>query len=91
MTRNWTLIRGFLKSIVFGLCASTLFLGLFGLLLGGVPGMVNMAIWGAVLGVVGGAIGGMGIMWARYMQEIGGNYSRWRQEHETRETDRRRE
>jgi hypothetical protein len=90
MTWNWKLIGGFLKSIVFGVVASTLFLGLFGLLLGGVPGMVNMAIWGMVLGLVGGAIGGLGIMMARYGQEIGGNYSRWRQEQEGRETDDRR-
>jgi hypothetical protein len=86
MTGNWKIVGAFLKSIVVGVFLSTVILGVIGFLLAGAPGLVNMAVWGAVLGLAGGVMSGLAAMSARYSQEIGGNFSRWHEREETRKS-----
>lgn len=84
MTGNWKIIGAFVKSVVVGVFCSTVILGGIGFLLAGAPGLINMAVWGAVLGLAGGLMSGLTIMGAKYSQEIGGNFSHWHEHEEAK-------
>ena len=86
MTGNWKIIRAFLKSIIVGVFLSTVILGGIGFLLAGAPGLANMAVWGAVLGLAGGVMSGLAAMSAKYSQEIGGNFSHWHEREEAKKS-----
>ncbi len=77
MTGNWQFVWGFLKTALLGVIGATLLMGVFGFLLAGVTGMLNMAAWGFALGLIGGPMAGGALMLARYAEEIGGNFHRW--------------
>ncbi len=60
---NWkTYFLRFLRNVVLGIVFSVVVLGVFGYLLGGKDGLVNMAYWGIALGVIGGFFSGIGVL-----------------------------
>ena len=60
---NWkTFFLKFFRNVVLGLIFSVGVLGLFGYLLGGKDGLVNMVYWGIALGLIGGFFSGIGVM-----------------------------
>ena len=86
MTGNWKIIGAFLKSVIVGVFLSTVILGVIGFLLAGTLGLVNMAVWGAVLGLAGGVMSGLAAMGAKYSQEIGGTFSHWHEREEAKKS-----
>ena len=71
---NWkTFFLKFFRNIVVGVILGVVVLGLFGYLLGGMEGLVNMVYWGVALGLIGGFSSGLGMIFeAKYWGE--GNY-----------------
>jgi hypothetical protein len=66
----------FLRNVVIGVVLATLVLGAFGYFLAGVPGMLNLAAWGVLLGLVGGFSSGLGLLvnahyWSTYAGRFG--------------------
>ena len=78
---NWSrFLILFLGNIVIGAAAATLVLGAFGFAVAGSEGLVNGAIWGLALGIMGGAMSGF--VWAgKYWSDFAGRFgSAWLKE-----------
>lgn len=72
---NWKiLIFKFLRNVVVGLILGVVILSAFGYLLAGTDGMVNLAYWGFVLGLIGGFYSGLGMIFAAEFWGGNGNY-----------------
>lgn len=84
MIWNWKIVWMLVKSTLMGTLVGIIVLGALGFLLAGQVGMENLAVWGAVFGLVGGALSSATIMYARYSEEIGRDYSHWRAEEEAK-------
>lgn len=84
MIWNWKIIWRLVKSTLLGTFIGLVVLGIIGFLLAGPVGMENLAVWGAVFGLVGGALSSATIMFAKYSEEIGRDYSHWRAEEEAK-------
>jgi hypothetical protein len=71
---DWkTFFIKFFRNIVIGMVLGVIVLGLFGYLLGGMEGLVNMAYWGVALGLIGGFSSGLGMIFeAKFWGD--GNY-----------------
>jgi len=71
---NWlTFFKLFFRNLILLIVLAALVLGIFGYLLAGREGFINMAIWGIVLGLIGGVSSGLGMIFqAKYWGE--GNY-----------------
>ena len=60
---NWKIFfLKFLRNVVLGLVFGVLSLSIFGYLLAGKEGAVNMAYWGIALGLLGGFASGIGVL-----------------------------
>jgi len=71
---NWKIFfLKFFRNLVLGVVIGVVVLGIFGYLLAGKEGMINMAYWGVALGLIGGFSSGLGIIFeAKFWGE--GNY-----------------
>lgn len=64
-------LKAFARNIVVGVVLCAAALGALGWVLAGTEGLTNGAIWGAALGLVGGAMGGF--LWAgKYWSDFAG-------------------
>ena len=60
---NWKIfVFQFLRNVVLGVLIGVFALSLFGYLLAGKEGAVNMAYWGVALGLLGGFASGIGVL-----------------------------
>lgn len=60
---NWKIFFiKFVRNVILGVIAGVLLLGVFGYILAGREGMINMAYWGVALGLIGGFSSGLGII-----------------------------
>jgi hypothetical protein len=66
----------FVRNVIITLGLSSLSLGMFGLLLAGWEGFVNMAIWGLVLGLMAVPMTAWMIQ-GKYWSDFAGRYSQW--------------
>ena len=71
---NWKIFFiKFVRNVILGVIAGVLLLGVFGYILAGREGMINMAYWGVALGLIGGFSSGLGIIFeAKFWGD--GNY-----------------
>ena len=75
MTGRISILK-FLLVLVGGTALGGLVLGIFGFLLAGREGFVNMAYWGLVIGLLGGISEGLGVLigakyWTGYAERFG--------------------
>lgn len=68
---NWKIfLLKFLRNVILGVVFGIVSLSIFGYLLAGKEGAVNMAYWGVVLGLLGGFASGIGVIYeARFWGE----------------------
>ena len=60
---NWKIFFiKFFRNVIFGVVFSVVALGLFGFILGGKEGLINMIYWGIALGLMGGFSAGIGVI-----------------------------
>ena len=60
---NWKIfLLMFLRNVVLGLAFGVFSLSIFGYLLAGKEGAINMAYWGIALGLLGGFASGIGVL-----------------------------
>jgi uncharacterized membrane protein len=72
---NWRMFFiKFFRNVVLGVIFSVVVLGVFGYLLGGKDGLVNMAYWGIALGLIGGFFSGIGVMFEAEFWNKNGHY-----------------
>lgn len=72
---NWkTFFLKFLRNLVIGVLLGVVLLGIFGYLLGGREGLVNMVYWGVALGLIGGFSAGLGMIFEAKFWGGDGNY-----------------
>ena len=71
---NWKIFFiKFVRNVILGVIAGVLLLGVFGYILAGREGMINMAYWGVALGLIGGFSSGLGIIFEARFWEDGKN------------------
>ena len=72
---NWKIfLFKFLRNVVIGVIFGVVFLGGFGYLLAGKEGLINMAYWGIVFGLIGGFFSGIGVMYEAEFWNKDDNY-----------------
>jgi hypothetical protein len=60
---NWKIFFfKFFRNLMLGVVIGVVLLGIFGYLLAGKEGMINMAYWGIALGLIGGFSSGLGLI-----------------------------
>ena len=60
---NWKIFfLKFLRNLVLGVIMGVVLLGIFGYVLGGKEGLINMVFWGVALGLIGGFSSGLGMI-----------------------------
>ena len=65
----------FLRNVIIGVVLATVVLGAFGFFLAGVTGMLNLAAWGVLLGLLGGFSSGLGLLVnTRYWSDYAGRF-----------------
>ena len=76
---SWkTFLLKFLRNVIVGTILSGLFLGVFGYLLAGKGGFINMMIWGLALGLIGSFSSGLALLlYASYWGGYAGRYGNW--------------
>jgi hypothetical protein len=68
-------LKKFLRNLVVFTLGAGLVLGLFGFILSGKEGFINMAIWGLALGLIGSISGGLAMLInANYWTGFAGRY-----------------
>jgi phage-related minor tail protein len=85
MFGSWKLVRVVLKNALISFILCTLVFAILGYLLAGPAGLQNMAVWGAILGLLAGTFTGAAMMMGKYHEEVGQNFSRWVEAQETKE------
>jgi len=72
---NWkTFLLKFLRNVVISVVLCVVVLGLFGYLLSGTVGLVNMMYWGLAFGLLGGFSWGIGMIFEAKFWGGEGNY-----------------
>jgi len=76
---SWkTFLLKFLRNVIVGTILSGLFLGVFGYLLAGREGFINMMVWGLALGSIGSFSSGLALLlYAFYWGDYAGRFGSW--------------
>jgi len=91
MRGNISILR-FLRFVLIGTVLTTLVMGGFGFLLSGWEGMINMGLWGIVLGLLGSFSGGLAMLvqahyWTGYSERFGRDWFKKESEGEDHKPD----
>jgi len=90
---NWkTFLLKFVRNVLVGTILSGLFLGVFGYLLAGQGGFINMMIWGLALGLIGSFSSGLALLlhasyWGDYAGRYGSGWLKKESEGEQRDSN----